>query len=222
MNALSIKVFGVLGFILVTLWCLHSTLDRIPAGISRRVSAVLQAGRIQLDSITVSGRDVYFTGAAPESLGAAKALRLAKSVPGVRRVVANVRVIPPVEKKPAVVQQSLNDLLAEQQITFTLRSDELSGESYALLDRIAALLQRYPGYHIEIRGHTDSLGVESFNIRLSQRRAEAVKKYLIRKGIAEKRLSVKGYGSSKPIAPNTDKQGREKNRRVEFFVREEQ
>ena len=86
------------------------------------------------------------------------------------------------------------------------------------------MLNTYPKLEIEISGHTDSKGSDSYNQKLSEARAKAVVDYLIRNGIARDRLSAKGYGESLPVEPNenpdgTDNpEGREKNRRTEFKV----
>ena len=72
--------------------------------------------------------------------------------------------------------------------------------------------------HIEIRGHTDSKGSDSYNLRLSENRAKAVFEYLISKGISEKRLQYKGYGKTMPIDTNDTEEGRANNRRVEFKI----
>ena len=69
---------------------------------------------------------------------------------------------------------------------------------------------------IEIEGHTDNTGKAAFNQKLSQLRAEAVKTYMIKKGIDAARLSVVGYGQEKPVADNSTSKGRAENRRVEF------
>ena len=71
---------------------------------------------------------------------------------------------------------------------------------------------------IEIGGHTDSKGSDSYNLRLSENRAKAVYDYLILKGISEKRLQYKGYGKNKPIDTNDTEEGRANNRRVEFQI----
>jgi len=68
----------------------------------------------------------------------------------------------------------------------------------------------------EIQGHTDNVGSEEFNQKLSDERAEAVRAYMIEKGIAAERLTAKGYSMSTPAAPNDTKEGRAKNRRIEF------
>ena len=72
-------------------------------------------------------------------------------------------------------------------------------------------------YRFEISGHTDNIGVNNYNQELSERRAVAIKKFLIKKyGIPERRLEVKGYGESDPVVSNETAEGRAKNRRVVF------
>ncbi len=219
MNGLTIKIFGVIGFLIITVWCLLDSTERIPVEISRNVVQKLQRQQLSLDSIRVSGRDVFLLGVLPDSTSLEKVLRLTASVPGVWHVKHELRVIPP---KPPDVQRSLNDLLATRRIEFQLRSDRILAASDSLLEKIVLLLQRYPLAHIEIRGHTDSTGSPAFNLILSQRRADAVKNYLISKGIPSERLSARGYGASQPVESNATPEGRGKNRRVEFIVLEEQ
>lgn len=84
--------------------------------------------------------------------------------------------------------------------------------------RLASLLNTYPNMRIEIGGHTDAEGSESYNLRLSENRAKAVAEYLISKGVSEKRIQFKGYGKSCPIDTNETEEGRAKNRRVEFKI----
>jgi len=71
---------------------------------------------------------------------------------------------------------------------------------------------------ITLAGHTDIVGTEEYNQKLSDRRAKAVADYLIRKGINPSRINVVGYGSKKPVAPNDTEEGRAKNRRVEVIL----
>ena len=72
------------------------------------------------------------------------------------------------------------------------------------------------GLMVEVAGHTDSVGAESYNQSLSERRAKAVKSYLVERGIDADRLTVRGYGESEPVADNATKEGRAENRRVEL------
>jgi outer membrane protein OmpA-like peptidoglycan-associated protein len=87
------------------------------------------------------------------------------------------------------------------------------------LDRDGMILKENPNIKVEIGGHTDSLGSEKANQKISEKRAESAKKYIMDKfNISGDRLTVKGYGSKKPIADDKTKEGRAKNRRVEFKV----
>jgi len=84
---------------------------------------------------------------------------------------------------------------------------------------IAAIMTDYPGFHVQVDGHTDNVGNPEANSKLSQDRADAVVKYLVsNKGVDGKRLSAKGFGDSQPIADNKTKKGQAKNRRVDFTV----
>ena len=95
---------------------------------------------------------------------------------------------------------------------------EVKKDSYAELDRLVALLSDIPNLKIEISGHTDNVGSESFNELLSKRRADAVVNFLVAKGVDKKRLSAKGYGQSRPVGSNYTDEGRAQNRRTEFEI----
>ncbi|MBN1129908.1 MAG: OmpA family protein [Chitinispirillaceae bacterium] len=92
----------------------------------------------------------------------------------------------------------------------------LSPSSYAALDRVAESLREWQEVTLEVRGHTDSRGDALINQRLSQARAEAVRLYLIQKGVTPERLTTVGYGEEHPIESNNTASGRQKNRRVEL------
>lgn len=103
-------------------------------------------------------------------------------------------------------------------IFFEFDKSTILQQSYFELRKLLTLLDTYPKMRIEISGHTDAKGSESYNLRLSESRAKAVTDYLISKGVSEKRLQYKGYGKSKPIDTNDTEEGRANNRRVEFKV----
>ena len=111
-----------------------------------------------------------------------------------------------------------------ENVYYALNSAELQPVSFLVLDQLVDTLRKYPDLIIEIGGHTDNIGAGAFNLLLSQRRADNVVAYLVSKGIDKKRVSAKGYGFDKPIAPNnhadgTDNpEGREKNRRTELKI----
>jgi outer membrane protein OmpA-like peptidoglycan-associated protein len=101
-------------------------------------------------------------------------------------------------------------------VQFETGNAVLKQESYAVLNQIVDILNRYPDYRCRINGHTDSIGESAANQTLSERRAKACYDYLVSKGVAAVRLSHQGYGESQPIADNRFMDGRAKNRRVEF------
>ena len=105
-------------------------------------------------------------------------------------------------------------------IFFELGKAVLTAQSYDELDRLILILKDNSEMKIEISGHTDSSGSQAINARLSTERAKAVVDYLTRNGIDASRLTYKGYGSSQPVADNSTKEGRARNRRVEFKILE--
>lgn len=107
------------------------------------------------------------------------------------------------------------------QIFFDLNSAELRADSFTVLSDVIDILNRHTEVkRIRIEAHTDSQGSQKYNMNLSEKRAESVMNYFIRKGMDPRRLSYQGYGESRPIASNTTAEGRAKNRRVEFNVLE--
>lgn len=94
--------------------------------------------------------------------------------------------------------------------------------SYGILNEVADIMVQNPDYHLLINGHTDSQGSEASNLTLSQKRADAVKNYLGRKGVSADRITANGFGETQPIADNETAEGRALNRRVEFLVRSEE
>ena len=115
---------------------------------------------------------------------------------------------------------SLNDNYTEsekQVVTFKFNSSVLNDQAKSTLDKIAMGVPN-TGYMIELQGHTDAKGSEQYNLGLSQRRAEAVQRYLVGKNIPLFRISIVGLGKEDPVADNKNEQGRSQNRRVEVRV----
>lgn len=106
---------------------------------------------------------------------------------------------------------------------FGTGSSTIKNESYRELDNLFEQLKKIisPTDTIVISGHTDDVGKEEDNLKLSENRAKAVAEYLIKKGLQKENIKFVGYGSSKPIADNETEQGREQNRRVELFIKKE-
>lgn len=105
-------------------------------------------------------------------------------------------------------------------VNFQTGSSILKPSSYNSLDELAELLTNKKSLKIELAGYTDSQGDDASNLKLSQARADAVKNYLVKKGISASRLVAKGYGETKPIADNSTDEGRKKNRRTEVVILE--
>ncbi|MGB3617527.1 MAG: OmpA family protein [Catalinimonas sp.] len=95
---------------------------------------------------------------------------------------------------------------------------ELLDDSRVELQRIASFLKQNPDLRVEIEGHTDDVGTDAANQRLSEQRARTVREYLTERGVTADRLQSKGYGEAQPVAPNDDDDGRRRNRRIEFRV----
>jgi OmpA-OmpF porin, OOP family len=108
-------------------------------------------------------------------------------------------------------------------VNFAFDSATLDEPSMQVLDTVAATLtaKANTGIKVQIGGHTDVVGSEAYNIMLSEQRAEAVRQYLIGKGVAGERMSAQGFGTSQPVAANDTEEGRAMNRRVEFKIRAE-
>ncbi len=124
------------------------------------------------------------------------------------------------DKGVSLVEVTDNDIKILQRVEFATGSDKIQGAvSFAVLNAVVGVLQaRKEIFLIEVAGHTDNVGPADQNRTLSQKRADAVVKYLADKGVDKTRLSAKGYGPDKPIAENKDAKGRQKNRRVEFNI----
>ena len=118
-----------------------------------------------------------------------------------------------------VIKQTSIDIL--ERVYFDVNKATLKPESYTVLDAVATVLSSYPNLSlIEIQGHTDSDGSNSFNLRLSQQRAESVRDYLVSRGVDIGRLLPRGYGEERPIVENDTDEGKATNRRVEFIILE--
>ena len=128
------------------------------------------------------------------------------------------------ELRKREVELTGTSLTIAQKVFFDLESATLKPESLAVLDEVANTLLASPkAVRVEIQGHSDTVGGVRFNFQLSSRRADAVRKALIDRGVPPERLASRGYGPSRPIASNETDEGRARNRRVEFevVVREE-
>ena len=113
---------------------------------------------------------------------------------------------------PALEKLNFNS----RNVTFVTGSSSLTPQAIAELNKLIEILGRFPKADVGIEGHTDNVGNAAANQALSARRAEAVKAYLVGKGIAADRLTATGYGQERPVADNSTINGRAENRRVDF------
>ena len=104
-------------------------------------------------------------------------------------------------------------------VNFDFDKSAIRNPDIAEVEKAVDFVKKYPGYQISIEGHTDSIGSEKYNQALSERRAAAVKAYLLKEGVADgQRIKTAGYGKSNPVADNSTAKGRFENRRVEILI----
>ncbi len=123
--------------------------------------------------------------------------------------VINIQLLEKLEEKKKLVLRGVN---------FASGKATITPDAYSILDKVIEVLKANKDAKIEIGGHSDAVGSASYNLRLSEARAQSVRQYLIQQGIDPLRLVARGYGESTPIAPNTTREGRAQNRRIEFTV----
>lgn len=136
---------------------------------------------------------------------------------GSRTASTTVTVNPPPPPKPA--PKVIDRLVLH--VNFDFNKSDVRKADVVELQKAIDFVKKYPGYKIAIEGHTDSIGSDKYNQALSERRAAAVKDYLLKKGMIDTHkdmIMTKGYGESKPIADNKTEKGRFENRRVEILV----
>lgn len=123
------------------------------------------------------------------------------------------------DKGDPQVSYEQGEIVMRDTVRFRTGSAELEPESEKTLDQVALVMKANPEIEqLRIEGHTDETGTRELNLRLSQERADTVRKYLIRRGVSPGRLTAEGFGPDKPLAEGDDDASRAKNRRVEFVV----
>lgn len=123
-----------------------------------------------------------------------------------------------VHKKYKLTKLVVGEYIQLKRIFFEEGEHKLLAQSYEQLNTMVTLMNNHPKMKIEIAGHTDNSGSSKYNQQLSQKRAEAVKKYLVKKDIKKSRIKPKGYGGQKPLISGNDAASKKQNRRVEFKV----
>lgn len=116
------------------------------------------------------------------------------------------------------VGEGIKVTLGENTVNFEFDKSDLTSKAKSNLDKLVKVLKDHPDTRISIYGYTDSVGKDEYNVKLSRNRANAVKAYIVSKGIGTKRMTTEGMGKADPIASNDTDAGRAKNRRVEFGI----
>jgi outer membrane protein OmpA-like peptidoglycan-associated protein len=130
---------------------------------------------------------------------------------------------PPEPKPPERVVVKKDRIEITEKIQFDFDKATIKPESHGLLNEIASVIKKNPQIKkLSIEGHTDSDGSDKYNQKLSERRAAAVRQYLVENGISDEMLTSTGFGESRPIADNSSEEGKEKNRRVEFLITDQE
>ena len=120
----------------------------------------------------------------------------------------------------AEISKETRKIEITEKVLFDTGKSTLKPESDKLLNEIATIMKDHPEVKkVTVEGHTDNVGGAALNRRLSQARANAVMAALVKLGVEKNRLEAKGFGPSRPIAPNDTAEGRDANRRVEFVIR---
>jgi outer membrane protein OmpA-like peptidoglycan-associated protein len=120
--------------------------------------------------------------------------------------------------KPVVKIEKVIDRMTLR-VNFDFNKSDIRESEVAELQKAVRFIRKYPGAKVRLEGHTDSIDSEEYNQALSERRAEAVKNYLVKEEAAEKsKISTVGYGESRPVASNDTEEGRAQNRRVEVLI----
>jgi OOP family OmpA-OmpF porin len=193
-----------------------------PAGFANAVVPALGAlSRLSTGTLVVSDREVKLSGDALYDAAAGQIRAgLGKDFPQAWQFKAEISVKPQAAPVDATVcQQLFADLLAKARIRFESGRADISQDSLGLLDRLIETALRCPNANIEIAGHTDADGDQTFNQQLSEKRAQEVTDYLVRAGLPANRFAPVGYGSTQPLAANDTDEGKAQNRRIDFVVK---
>ena len=228
MNKLLYPVLGVLALAALTYYCGNHHRPMIEDELTRNTVQALSGANLTTPKVSAEGQIITLNGVVPSETDKQKAGELAASVYGVSEVRNLLEVKMPIAEKPAYVvpdreaalncQDKFNSLLKED-IQFNTASAAVHANSYRLLNQLAMATGLCPGAIVEVGGYTDNVGKADYNQKLSERRANSVVAYLVKKGVDAKRLIGTGYGESNPMADNETAEGRTKNRRTEFKVK---
>jgi OOP family OmpA-OmpF porin len=200
-------------FVCLLFVCVFLEASDIEQELGAAVAAAVGKDDLFWASVEPSGQQIVLTGAAPDYASRKRAGEIAASVDGVISVDNQIAII----GEAGACQTEIDEHLSEARVTFRKGKAELTDSSYPLL-AVLASVARDCETRLEIATHTDGEGDAVINMKLSQRRADAVMKYLVQSGVDPEQLEARGYGETQPIADNSTEDGRRTNRRVEFRV----
>jgi OOP family OmpA-OmpF porin len=200
-------------FLCLVFICIFTEASDIEDDLGTRVTDEVRKQDLFWTSVEAQGQGILLTGAAPDYRAKNQAGEIAAAVWGVTDVVNEIAII----GEAGTCQQEIDDLLKDQRVAFKTGRAELAESSFPMLAMVAGIA-RACETSLEIAGHTDSVGDAAVNQKLSQRRADAVRKYLVQSGVSAARLKATGYGEAQPVADNNSESGRKANRRIEFRV----
>lgn len=200
-------------FLCLLFICIFSEVSDIEDDLGARVTDEVRKQDLFWTGIEARGQSIVLTGAAPDYQSRKAAGEIAAAMWGVAGVVNEIAII----GQAGTCQQEIDELLLDERVSFKTGRAVLAESSFPMLGMVASIA-RACETTFEIAGHTDSAGDAVVNQKLSQRRAEAVRKHLVQSGVSPERLKATGYGETQPVADNASESGRRINRRIEFRV----
>jgi outer membrane protein OmpA-like peptidoglycan-associated protein len=228
MDRWGIPLLGIITLTALCWYCVQHEPHQIEQDLLTRSAAALAAGNIPADGLSIQGQTAYLRGPRGSAIVSDDARQRVEAVWGVTDVIVEPTTQSAPQRPPAnaappqavKLEADLKAFLDGKTIRFAPASDVLLPDGRLILDKIAQILLSSGAVEpVEISGHTDADGDAERNLDLSKRRAAAVKRYLVSKGVPAARLFDQGFGAAKPIADNATAEGRARNRRIEFHVK---
>ena len=193
--------------------CVFSEARGIEEQLGAEVAQAVRAQNLFWASVEPNGQHIRLTGAAPGHAEKQRAGEVAAAIAGVTAVANQIAIV----GEAGTCQRTLDQHVKQERVTFKAGRADITEASLSLLTLVASVA-RNCNTKLEIAVHTDGTGDAGINLKLSQRRADAVRKYLVQSGVDPDQLQARGYGETQPLADNDSQAGRETNRRVEFRV----
>ncbi|MBV1904557.1 MAG: OmpA family protein [Pseudomonadales bacterium] len=200
-------------FIVLLCACLIIEASHIEKDLKSQLEQFATQSNIDWLTVEADGQNLVLSGNAPVFGDRNNVVEFAENIWGVAQVTNNIQLL----GQSNTCQQEFDRYLSVGSIKFNSGGSNLSAESLQLVDRLADIA-RNCNATIRISGHTDSVGNGAENLRLSSARARKVRKQMMARGVLEDQVTAVGYGETRPIANNATRDGREKNRRIEFRV----